>query len=311
MRLSSLAIFLAFSSLFYQTALANRNNYTKTQYPILLVHGMFGWDQLLGVGDYFYKIPLALSQSGTEVFVARLNPLTSAELAGEQLLEQVEIILAAFGYKKIHLFGHSQGAQSSRYVAAVRPDLVASVTSFTGAARGSKVADLILKIAPDGSLRSELMQILGNGVAQLISLFSKTAPPAMPDVLISLKSLSTAGTREFNRRYPMGLPKTACGSYKKAQQANGVLYYSIAGTQQFTHFLDTADYILRTIHLIAFKNEKSDGLIGQCASHLGEVIRDDYKINHVDAMNHLYGLSSLDPVPIYRQAVNRLKVQGL
>ena len=30
--------------------------YTQTRYPIVLVHGLFGFDKLLGV-DYFYGIP--------------------------------------------------------------------------------------------------------------------------------------------------------------------------------------------------------------------------------------------------------------
>ncbi len=34
--------------------------YTQTRYPIVLVHGLFGFDKLLGV-DYFYGIPQALT----------------------------------------------------------------------------------------------------------------------------------------------------------------------------------------------------------------------------------------------------------
>ncbi|HKA30564.1 MAG TPA: hypothetical protein VKH82_14375, partial [Candidatus Binatia bacterium] len=31
--------------------------YTKTKYPIVLAHGLFGFDQLFGVIDYFFGIP--------------------------------------------------------------------------------------------------------------------------------------------------------------------------------------------------------------------------------------------------------------
>jgi len=44
------------------------------------------------------------------------------------------------------------------------------------------------------------------------------------------------------------------------------------------------------------------------------VIRDNYKMNHVDEINHFFGLVNLfetDPVTLYRQQANRLKNAGL
>ncbi len=40
-----------------------QSGYTQTRYPIVLVHGLFGFDSALGV-DYFYGIPDALRQGG-------------------------------------------------------------------------------------------------------------------------------------------------------------------------------------------------------------------------------------------------------
>jgi len=61
-------------------------------------------------------------------------------------------------------------------------------------------------------------------------------------------------------------------------------------------------------------DEPNDGLVGRCSSHLGMVIRDNYRMNHLDEVNQFMGLTSLfetDPVSVYRQHANRLKNAGL
>ena len=74
--------------------LAHASGYTQTRYPIVLVHGLVGFDKLLGV-DYFYGIPQALSRDGAIVYVAQVSATASSEQRGEQLLAQVELLLEA------------------------------------------------------------------------------------------------------------------------------------------------------------------------------------------------------------------------
>ena len=60
--------------------------------------------------------------------------------------------------------------------------------------------------------------------------------------------------------------------------------------------------------------ENNDGLVGQCSSHLGTVIRDDYTMNHLDEINQLFGLTALfstNPKSVFRTQANRLKNNGL
>jgi len=43
-------------------------------------------------------------------------------------------------------------------------------------------------------------------------------------------------------------------------------------------------------------------------------IRDDYRWNHLDEVNQILGLRAIfspDPVQVYREHTNRLKLQGL
>ena len=123
---------------------AQAAGYTQTKYPILLTHGMLGFDKLLGV-NYWYGIPSALRRSGASVYSTTVSQLDTSEKRGEQLLAQVEDIVAITGKRKVNLIGHSHGGPTIRYVAAVRPDLVASVTSVGAPHKGSKAGGSTLQ----------------------------------------------------------------------------------------------------------------------------------------------------------------------
>src|SRR5690606_800467 len=118
------------------------SDYTQTRYPIVLVHGLFGFVSLFWI-DYFSDIPDHPRSGGAKVFVAQVSAANSTEVRGEQLLAQVRNILAVTGASKVNLIGHSHGGPTARYVAGVAPQLVASVTSVGGVNRGSRVADVV------------------------------------------------------------------------------------------------------------------------------------------------------------------------
>ena len=283
--------------------------YTQTRYPIVLVHGLFGFDNI-GPVEYWYGIPGALRHDGARVYVAQVSASNSTEVRGEQLLTQVKQILAATGAAKVNLIGHSHGGPTARYVASVRPDLVASVTSVGGVNKGSKVADILIGIAPDGSLSNAVLASITNGLSQLISFLSGS--PNLPQNANAANvSLSTAGSRKFNASHPEGIPTTACG--EGAYQVNGVRYFSWSGAKPYTNVLDIVDPALALTSL-AFGSAKNDGLVASCSSHLGRVIRDDYGMNHLDEVNQTIGLVNIfetSPVTLYRQQANRLKNLGL
>ena len=64
---------------------------------------------------------------------------------------------------------------------------------------------------------------------------------------------------------------------------------------------------------LAFGNEPNDGLVGECSTKMGNVIGTHYDMNHVDAINHLFGARSwrTNPISLYRSHANRLKNRGL
>src|SRR5680860_257629 len=276
-------------------------DYADTRYPIVLVHGMFGFDSIAGV-DYWYGIAEDLRKNGADVYTTQVPALDSTIARGEALLPQVEAIAAVHG--KVNLIGHSHGGPTARYISAVRPDLVASVTSVGSPHKGSVVADLLYDSPADGFVAT-----LGNSLGGLINLLSGGGYDQ--DTRSSLQSLTTQGSIEFNSLAPAGVPTSACG--EGAYSESGIRFYSWGGTGVLTNFLDPSDALLGVTRL-AFGLEQNDGLVGRCGNHFGKVIRDDYFMNHLDEVNQVLGLHSLfetDPKAVFKQHANRLKNAGL
>lgn len=283
--------------------------YTQTKYPIVLVHGIFGFDNI-GPIEYFYGIPSSLRSGGANVFVSQVSAANTNEVRGEQLLTYVKQVLAATGATKVNLIGHSQGSPTARYVASVRPDLVASVTSVGGVNKGSAVADVLIHVAPPGGLSSSVIASVGNGLAKLVNWLSGS-PNLSQNLMGAETSLSTAGSLKFNVAHPEGIPTSSCG--EGAYQVHGVSYFSWSGGSAYTNVFDIVDPFL-VLTSLAFGGASNDGLVSSCSSHLGRVIRDNYGMNHLDEVNQVVGLVNIfetNPVTLYRQQANRLQGLGL
>lgn len=288
---------------------SSAGSYTQTRYPIVLVHGLFGFNQLFGSVDYWYGITDGLRSGGAKVYVADLSALGNDIVRGNQLITQLENLKAVYGYAKFNLIGHSQGGLDVRYVAAVRPDLVASVTTIGTPHTGSPVADGIAVLAPAGSPQRQLVAAFATALANLIDVAS--GGHNSQDALAALGQLSSAGAAQFNAQFPQGAPTRTCGS--GAAKVNGIAYYSFGGTSVLTNLFDASDVLMGAGSLF-FAGSANDGLVGRCSSHWGTVIRDDYGWNHLDEVNQLFGLRGLfssDPVEVMRSQANRLKGQGL
>lgn len=285
---------------------------SATRYPIVLVHGMMGFDRLkLGwMGDlpYWRGIVEALEADGARVHVVQVSAFNASEVRGEQLLPQVERILKETGAQKVHLIGHSHGSQTSRYVAGKRPEWVASVTSVAGPNAGSSFGDWMQEQVREDSWSAAAILGLGRWVARFIDWATDTQWPQ--DVPAALASLHTEGAADFNRRFPAGVPKQPCGPAETEVQ--GVRYYSWSGVGTFYRVLNPADPVMWLTGL-AFGGEANDGLVGRCSSHLGEVIQDDLPMNHFHIVNQIAGLvdESADPVAMYVAHARRLKALGM
>ncbi len=301
------------------------SKHTDTKYPIVMAHGLGGWTKLFNAVDYFYGIPQTLMRGGSEVYATKTSSVHDSEFRGEQLLQQVKTISAISGSPKVNLFGHSHGGHDIRYVAAVAPEYVASVTAVSSPEQGSKMADWVIDQVVEGSAKSGYPEGEFNAASKVAIAFFDFVGGFMDvgsgisfsdiqeqDGWQAVTALSTDYTTKFNAKFPAAMPTSYCGQ-PTATEVNGIKYYSFSGVGQITRAADPIDYVL-SLTALPFGDDPNDGLVSACSSRLGYVIRDDYKMNHLDSVNQLLGMTAWgqpDPKTIYRDQVNRLKKANL
>jgi triacylglycerol lipase len=277
---------------------AHAGDSARTRYPIVLVHGLFGFDQMLGV-DYFFQVPAALRREGAQVFVAQVSAVNTAQVRGEQLIQQMQQWSATTGATRFNLVGHSLGGLTARYVAAMRPDLVVSVTTI-GSPHDIQPGDPLATMGLDQPAVQKQYNSIGNTVNFL------TGQPKLPQDAAAMAEMFLH-LDAFNDAYPLGRPTTPCG--QGPELAGGIRFYSAGGNVKKTNAWDPSD-----ASFPANNAPDSDGYVTACGSHWGKVLRDNYPWNHMDQINHLFGLigkGAPDPVAFYVQQASRLKGAGL
>jgi triacylglycerol lipase len=284
-------------------------SYTDTRHPIVLVHGVTGFNTIGGLINYFHNIPWNLERSGAQVYSASVSFVNGSQQRGQQLANYVN----GLGHSKVNLMAHSQGAPTSRVTAALIPHKIASITSINGVNKGSKVADVVRGIIPPGSYVEGGAQAIANALGDLVNALSNSNNPQ--DGLAALETLTTRGTTNLNNALGWkGVNRWSCSGTAEDQWINGnrVKMFSWTGKAVYTNWTDISDPFLG-ITSLAFGNEDSDGLVGVCATKMGNVIGTHYDMNHVDAINHIFGARSwwTNPVSLYRSQANRLKNRGL
>lgn len=149
------------------------SNYAATQYPLVMVHGFgLGFSrigtQMLGL-DYWYQILPDLARNGATVYAAEMSVVEFTEVRGEQLLQQVDEVIALTGKKKVNLIGHSHGGPTIQYIEGVAPEKVASMTAVAGAMKGTKLADVIVESKFLDPIEKVVFGLLGKGIALIQS----------------------------------------------------------------------------------------------------------------------------------------------
>ncbi|AEV63278.1 esterase/lipase family protein [Pseudomonas ogarae] len=283
-----------------------------TQFPILLVHGLFGFDRIGGF-ELFHGIKQALRAGGARVFIPYLSATHCNEARGEQLLAQIDRVLAGTGAARVNLIGHSQGALAARYAAALAPEKVASVTSVSGPNQGSELADFLRKALTPGRLPGHVARGVATLFADFISLLDGQAQLS-PTAVAALATLTTEGVGAFNDKYPQGLPKHWGGN--GPDRVNGVRYYSWSGTlpEATGEASEPLQAFCRAFSgYFITEAEQNDGLVGRFSSHLGKVIRSDYPMDHIESINP--GGTTLRkgtaPTELYLRHAERLRKAGL
>jgi triacylglycerol lipase len=319
------------------------DHYAATQFPIVLVHGLSGTDRYANVLDYWYGIASDLESHGAHVYVVNLSGF-QADLGpngrGEQLLAFVEHVLAATGARKVNLIGHSQGGLDARYVAAVAPQRVASVTTIGTPHRGSEFADYVAGVLakdPTGWAQPLIAKFAG-----LLGILFSSDLNTNQDAVSALAALTSSGAAQFNEIVPsagLGAPG-ACQTGAPTETVNGNLHYlyswtgsaivpswsaigmqsasdgSVSGVLDTANAFDPSTLTLRGTGAIMINRNSgsNDGLVSVCSALFGRVLSTSYHWNHADEINQVLGVlgrNAEDPVAAIRAHANRLKLQGL
>lgn len=127
------------------------SNPCQTKYPIVLAHGMGASAQILGIINYWNRIPATLEDEGADVYITSVNGMDTTVNKALAFKQQFLQIKAVTGAAKLNIIGHSHGTIYSRYAISnlgLSP-YVASYTSIAGPHRGSAIADVILGVVPN------------------------------------------------------------------------------------------------------------------------------------------------------------------
>jgi triacylglycerol lipase len=116
----------------------------KLRSPIVLTHGLLGFDELRVCGrtlaHYFPRIPEMLTAAGNRVLVARVCPTGGVAERSRQLQRFLDQHLPG---EAVHLIGHSMGGLDCRYLITRlgMADRVRTLTTVGTPHRGSTFAD--------------------------------------------------------------------------------------------------------------------------------------------------------------------------
>ena len=178
-----------------------------SRYPIVLVHGWTGWDEV-GSYTYFFGVADHLTAKGFLVYTASLDPYNSVEVRSQQLAEQIDGFLAAGRAERVNLIAHSQGGLDARRAISSLgyAEKVASLITISAPHRGTPIADVALGLMP--GFAEDIL-------AWFLEWLGATVVGSESDAIASFASITTAYVQdEFNPANP---------------DAEGVTYISYAG----------------------------------------------------------------------------------
>lgn len=296
-----------------------------------MVPGAFAFDSVLGVVDYWYQITDSLRAQGAKVYVTNLSSSSHLVPRGEELLRDIKQILALTGARKVHLMAHSQGATAARYVAAILPDRVASVSCFHCMNEGTAFADNVHAFIERYRVLKPFLNFTLSAVFSALEALSGWGSDGdynsgQRGIQIAEHLLVAAGTEShtrFNQVFPAALPDRNCQQQGDGRDyeavggeavVDGVRFFSYAGVASYTNGRDPLDLALVPIVKLFYPNDHIwDGMVPSCGHPLGQLVAGFLPVSHFDIINQSFGLveSGVDIPSLYLSHANRLKNLGL
>lgn len=165
-----------------------------SRYPIVLAHG---FDASPTNRWGFYGVVEALRADGHQVCVATVPPYDSPAVRATYLARAVDQCLASNRAAKVNLVAHSMGGLDAREVISTLRygDRVASLTTISSPHRGTRVADVALRLIPGAA--DDAVNALASAWGLSYNQFAGDS-----HLRAALTALAEASAPAFNRAHP-------------------------------------------------------------------------------------------------------------
>jgi triacylglycerol lipase len=249
-------------------------NIPRLRSPIVLVHGLFGFNRLQVAGatlaKYFPGIPEVLQSAGNRVLIPALAPTGGIAQRARQLKD---FLLKSSPGEPVHLLAHSMGGLDARYLISCldMADRVLTLTTIGTPHHGTSFADW--------------------GVARLARLFTPVFDTlGMP--YQSFYDLCRDRCKAFNQQ---------------VKDRPAVRYFSVAGKHD-GHLLQP-EWLL-PYHIVLRQEGENDGIVSVASASYGETC-DTWDGDHIQLVGWYHPVAHLrgawkDPAPRYAALVRRL-----
>ena len=262
----------------------------KTEYPLLMVHGVFFRD--FTHFNYWGRIPEELKKNGATIFYGEHNSASSVKDSAEQLAKRIEQIKKEYGCEKVNVIAHSKGGLDMRYAISKCgvADSVASLTTINTPHRGCEFADYLLNKIPEKQK---------NAVAKAYNAGAKKLGDIDPDFISAVTDLTHSACEKMN---------------EEVKDVEGVYYQSFGSIQNRP---SSGRFPLNmSYHLVRHFDGKNDGLVGEKSFEWGSyftLLGTDGKrgISHGDMIDlNRENFDGFDVREFYVQLVADLKKKG-
>jgi triacylglycerol esterase/lipase EstA (alpha/beta hydrolase family) len=290
----------------YHSPSKDLSNLPALKYPVVFVHGLFGYDTLMS-RDYFNAIGPLLKKHNMVVLAPALPRSESIEKRAKALQtalginvntqekemgnnekemqsEEFSIIVDANkpfdikSYKgKFHLIGHSLGGIDCRYLASKlqseEENRVLTITTIASPHRGSPIANLFFNSASES-----ISQYYYNALSGLYQFLYDRGID-----LTAVKNCTPQYMKSFNEEVKM---------------MNGTLYFSYGGAREFKPY---SIYYIPSKIIEAIEGA-NDGLVSVSSSQYGDY-RGTVELDHTQQIGFFTAVNHL---PLYAEIIRNL-----
>ncbi|MCI1966933.1 MAG: triacylglycerol lipase [Oscillospiraceae bacterium] len=251
------------------------NEICKTNYPILLVHGIFWRDWQLF--NYWGRIPKELIRNGATIYYGHQQSAAPIKAVAGELKSQILNILGQEKCEKVNIIAHSKGGLDARYMISClgMEDCVASLTTVCTPHRGSVLLDRILKRLPDSAFHA---------IAKRYNTIYRKLGDTKPDFYAGIRDLTTKQCAQLNQ--------TAVNKEK-------VFYQSIAS--QMSSFFSAGFPLNVGYAILRHAEGKNDGFVSRKSAQWGNYLG-------CFSTEHRRGISHGDMIDLMRENIRGFDV---